>query len=969
MAAPPVFNGEITTSSTDIHPYRDIDGDYTILYPESAQEVAVAINHLSVNNRTFLTRSGTSYTTQNRVNAPGACVLNLTALDRVTVDVDGVTVSVESGATTEQLADELWEHNLFLPLQPIPGKTIVSAVLSNDSGYFKRCIAPLRTFLIKVEFVCGTEGVSSTTAIDDALDRVHNEHAAITKMVFKALSEPETSQFWMARVMMPYHNKVIFRGLLDRVFPAPGDLSNTIDVNIETKTSSLGFPAVFLNVTGKSETPDVDANSVLSKILGFPEQSISVTPYKGKEIIQILSESAELGGVTFGHKSSKHSIVLEALQFADFADGFCDAIELALGTNENGVEKLPNVSISSRIALAANNRIDISAIFLDPDDEDEAVANALTEFTNICPGAAPEVVPGAVQFIAAELPIETFLYLGRPPRIDNFSGEIYMHGDRLYKKMAKQYATSSYPEADMSPYMVAYPETVDDIRAAVLHAKKKSKKIVVRSGGHQYCGLSSGGKDTIVLSMERFSYIAPVENAPADTARFTVGVGTRLMLIAKEFKKQEVTIPHGECPLVGIGGHCQTGGYGHILRSFGLALDYVYSFKIMKEDGTVITITRPTMTRNADNDDMFFAVLGGGPGSFGVLIEVTFEVIRDIDHPNSGGLQARFLYSQLKFRELMNIIREWTEEIGKVGSPASSWLLEDMDLMATASSSFELANLGLFKSPPPLQEPPAEGSFIATSSLGFIDDIKSFFLPKLLLECVYGNKDGANGDSSSAAFQKFEDMFNRINAHAQSNADEGKKFFESGNRNLSFLSNAFVRGLGMTADGREYQYPYEKRLNGTFVPLSQEFVNEFVNLVEDSINDDDVKIVFQLTLGGGAHRKNIRRDLTSCSRRDITIAIVYDVFYKAGRKYSPEQENQNKEKAIAYQTRMGTILDQHFPEGQSVRQIWGSYGDVDINNVSQYYYDNHPELYEKLRTIKKRFDPTDIFHTRFTVQL
>jgi FAD/FMN-containing dehydrogenase len=32
-----------------------------------------------------------------------------------------------------------------------------------------------------------------------------------------------------------------------------------------------------------------------------------------------------------------------------------------------------------------------------------------------------------------------------------------------------------------------------------------NKKIVTRSGGHQYCGLSSGGDDTIVISMNNFN--------------------------------------------------------------------------------------------------------------------------------------------------------------------------------------------------------------------------------------------------------------------------------------------------------------------------------------------------------------------------------------------------------------------------------------------------------------------------------
>lgn len=35
------------------------------------------------------------------------------------------------------------------------------------------------------------------------------------------------------------------------------------------------------------------------------------------------------------------------------------------------------------------------------------------------------------------------------------------------------------------------------------------------------------------------------------------------------------SLPHGQCPLVCIGGHGQTGGYGNLLRSFGLNADFI----------------------------------------------------------------------------------------------------------------------------------------------------------------------------------------------------------------------------------------------------------------------------------------------------------------------------------------------------------------------------------------------------------
>jgi FAD/FMN-containing dehydrogenase len=74
-----------------------------------------------------------------------------------------------------------------------------------------------------------------------------------------------------------------------------------------------------------------------------------------------------------------------------------------------------------------------------------------------------------------------------------------------------------------------------------------------------------------------------------------VEVGPRVPLtdLAAEFNRLGITIPHGECPLVNIGGHAQTGGYGHFDRSFGLALDHVMAITMVLADGSIKTVGRP----------------------------------------------------------------------------------------------------------------------------------------------------------------------------------------------------------------------------------------------------------------------------------------------------------------------------------------------------------------------------------------
>lgn len=50
--------------------------------------------------------------------------------------------------------------------------------------------------------------------------------------------------------------------------------------------------------------------------------------------------------------------------------------------------------------------------------------------------------------------------------------------------------------------------------------------------------------------------------------------------------------------------------------------------------------------------------------------------------------------------------------------------------------------------------------------------------------------------------------------------------------------------------------------------------------------------------------------------------------------------------------------------------MWGSFGDTNMakRKVMQMYYDNE-EQYKVFQDFKAKVDPTDVFHTSFTIQL
>jgi FAD/FMN-containing dehydrogenase len=96
--------------------------------------------------------------------------------------------------------------------------------------------------------------------------------------------------------------------------------------------------------------------------------------------------------------------------------------------------------------------------------------------------------------------------------IKYFKGKIYTRKNSQYNFRNEQYATSSYPLGEMEPLFLSYPVDVEDIVCIIKVAKMLMKNVVVRSGGHQYCGLSSGNTDTVSICMDRFNRIQKNED-------------------------------------------------------------------------------------------------------------------------------------------------------------------------------------------------------------------------------------------------------------------------------------------------------------------------------------------------------------------------------------------------------------------------------------------------------------------------
>src|SRR5262245_45973700 len=86
-----------------------------------------------------------------------------------------------------------------------------------------------------------------------------------------------------------------------------------------------------------------------------------------------------------------------------------------------------------------------------------------------------------------------------------FNGKVVRRGDADYQASVNQYATTSVKDDKnvMAPRAIIYCANVDDVQLAVKYARERDIAIAVRTGGHQYSGMSSTSGDNIQLDVSR----------------------------------------------------------------------------------------------------------------------------------------------------------------------------------------------------------------------------------------------------------------------------------------------------------------------------------------------------------------------------------------------------------------------------------------------------------------------------------
>src|SRR6202167_5109540 len=179
-----------------------------------------------------------------------------------------------------------------------------------------------------------------------------------------------------------------------------------------------------------------------------------------------------------------------------------------------------------------------------------------------------------------------------------------------------------------SAYAVA-ARNAQDIAAAVNFARDNNLRLVVKGGGHSYQGTSNAPDSLLIWTRHMHDVTIQQDFVPsgcksAPQRAVTVGSGTIwVQAYDAVTTKTGAYVQGGGCTTVGVAGLIQSGGFGSFSKHYGMAAAGLLEAEVVTADGKV------RIANACTNSDLFWALKGGGGGTFGVISKLTLRV-RDL---------------------------------------------------------------------------------------------------------------------------------------------------------------------------------------------------------------------------------------------------------------------------------------------------------------------------------------------------
>lgn len=165
-----------------------------------------------------------------------------------------------------------------------------------------------------------------------------------------------------------------------------------------------------------------------------------------------------------------------------------------------------------------------------------------------------------------------------------------------------------------------------DISKGIAFALKNNIRLVIRNTGHDYLGKSTGAGSLAIWthhlkSIDFFDY----ESSHYTGKAIRMGAGVQGFEAYSAADKMDLAVVGGECPTVGLaGGYTQGGGHSTLSSKYGLAADQTLEWEVVDSQGQFLRASR------TENSDLYWALSGGGGGTYGVVWSLTSKAHKDI---------------------------------------------------------------------------------------------------------------------------------------------------------------------------------------------------------------------------------------------------------------------------------------------------------------------------------------------------
>ncbi|KAK5123851.1 hypothetical protein LTR08_006106 [Meristemomyces frigidus] len=165
-----------------------------------------------------------------------------------------------------------------------------------------------------------------------------------------------------------------------------------------------------------------------------------------------------------------------------------------------------------------------------------------------------------------------------------------------------------------------------DVAAGIKFARERNIRLVVRNTGHDYNGKSTGA-GALGLWMHHLKdiTISDYSDAHYTGKAIKMGAGVQVIEAFEAADAQDLQVVGGNCPTVGMaGGYTQGGGHSALASRHGLAADQTLEWEVVTGTGDHVIANR-----HNNHSDLYWALSGGGGGTYGVTLSLTAKAYPD----------------------------------------------------------------------------------------------------------------------------------------------------------------------------------------------------------------------------------------------------------------------------------------------------------------------------------------------------